>query len=596
MTATLTQLKKRFTKAERVSPAPVKVRSSLLPVLPAGRPLPLPPAVESSLRQVRAKQWRVNLGECLLLLLTALPFLWLLQGLADWLFNLPWTVRFVLLLADAAAAGFIIFRYGVQPWKKRLTLVTAALRVEKEIPAFRTSLISTVELAEAKPGCTQGSLALVHELMSRVNLQVRSMNLAKLVVKTTRYKRFAQFAAAVLLLVGVTVALTWPKAPILLQRIFLRMTPLPTRTIVVPVSGDALVPIGSDLTLSARALGDVPKSGRMFMIYADNTRQEITASSSLDTPDVFSVTLRNIQQPFHYRFVLNDGTSPDFEVKANTPPSLASFKCTQTYPEYTGLPPAEMSAGNLTFLVGSKIRIEGLATQALKSALVQMEGNSQSVELKVGGSGGKGLQGEFVVPKEGMTGFSIPLVNPEGIKSVENTVYRIELVQDKAPIVELTVPSSPRLGVLPKAKPKLVYSAKDDFGIKKVALKYELSRPVPLGGGEIPVESGEILLPLPEGGGMIQGSSFSWDLALQKPAWNEGCNVVYWIEVTDNNDATGPGVGLSAKKSLAILSEGAKKAELLEMMGARAVEIENIYNTQKKVNEDLDSSLRKNQP
>lgn len=88
----------------------------------------------------------------------------------------------------------------------------------------------------------------------------------------------------------------------------------------------------------------------------------------------------------------------------------------------------------------------------------------------------------------------------------------------------------------------------------------------------------------------------SWDLTAQKPAWGEGCNVTYWIEVTDNNNVTGPGVGQSAKKTLAILSEEAKKAELLEMMGARAAEIENIYNAQKKVNEDLDTTIRKNQP
>lgn len=595
MTATLTKLRKRLKKEERARPSS-KPRAGMLPALPPGTPFALPPAVLGALKQVRAKQWRVHLSECLLLLVAALPALWLAQGLADWWFNLPWMVRFVLLLVDAGLVCFIIYRFGIVPWKKRLTLVTAALRVEKEIPAFRTALISTVELAEAKAGCTQGSLALVGELLNRVNLQVRAMNLAKTVVKTARLKRLFRYAAGVLLVASAAVYLAWPKPPIFLQRILLGNVPLPTRTVVVAISGDGSVPIGSDLDLSARAQGEIPKSGRLLIVYEDKTRQEITAASSVDAPDVFSVTLKNIQQPFRYHFVLNDGTGGEFQVKAKIPPTLASFKCIQTYPEYTGMPPAEMSAGNLALLAGSKVRIEGLATQPLKSAAVQLEGVSQQVDLKVGGPDGKGIQGGFVVPKEGMTGFSLPLVNNEGVASVENTVYRIELIQDQPPAVELALPSSPRLGVLPKTKPQLVFSAKDDFGIKKIALKYELSRPAPPGGEEPPVETGEIVLPLSAGKGIMNNMATSWDLTAQKPAWGEGCNVTYWIEVTDNNNVTGPGVGQSAKKTLAILSEEAKKAELLEMMGARAAEIENIYNAQKKVNEDLDTTIRKNQP
>jgi len=595
MTATLEKIKSRL-KPGSPKPGPAKAKASNLPALPAGTPFSLPPSILNGLKKVASRQWNVHLSECLLLLIGTLTALWLAQAVADWWFNLPWAVRLVLLAADLGLLGGIFYRYGVIPWTRRLTLETAALRVEKEIPAFRTSLISSVELAAAKAGCSQGSLDLVGELLTRVDLKVRSMDLARTVVKTGRLKKIFRYAAMALVAAAVATLLTWPKPPILLQRILLSSVPLPTRTIVVPVSGDESVPIGADLTLSAKAQGEIPKNGRLLLVYADKTRQEITAASSVDAPDVFSVTLRNIQQPFQYHFVLNDGTGSDFQVKAKIPPTLASFKCIQTYPGYTGMPPAEMSAGNLTLLAGSRVRIEGVATQPLKSAAVQLEGTSQKVDLKVALTDSRKMEGEFVVPKEGMTGFSIPLVNSEGIASVENTVYRIELLQDKPPTVEISVPTSARLGVLAKTKPRLVYSAKDDFGIKKLVLKYELARPAPPGGEDPSIEIGEIVLPLPEGGGMINNMSYSWDLTAQKPAWNEGCTVTYWIEATDNNNATGPGVGLSVKKSLAILSEEAKKAELLEMMGARAGEIENIYNTQKKVNEDLDSTIRKNQP
>lgn len=45
-----------------------------------------------------------------------------------------------------------------------------------------------------------------------------------------------------------------------------------------------------------------------------------------------------------------------------------------------------------------------------------------------------------------------------------------------------------------------------------------------------------------------------------------------------------------------MVSQAEKRAEMLEILGARAAEIEEISETQKKVNEDLDSTIRKNNP
>jgi len=74
-------------------------------------------------------------------------------------------------------------------------------------------------------------------------------------------KLFLRYAAGVVLLVTAVVVLAWPKPPILLQRILLSTVPLPTRTVVVAINRDESVPIGSDLTLSARAVGELPKAG-----------------------------------------------------------------------------------------------------------------------------------------------------------------------------------------------------------------------------------------------------------------------------------------------------------------------------------------------
>ena len=549
----------------------------------------LPPVIGKSLRRVAARQTRVSLGECGVLLLTVLPALLLFQGVADWWFNLPWAVRLILLVGDCAAAGTVIWRFGVRPLRHRITLEGAALRVESVLPEFRSSLISAVELA--RPGSSPGSPALVRELHVRVAVRVQNTDLARRVVSTANLKKWSKWALISVLATGICTALFWPKSRVLMERILLSQVPLPTRTVVVPISRDETVVVGADLTLAAKAEGVVPRSGMVMVVYANKDRQEIPVNPSPDDPATFQVTMQNVQQPFSYRFLLNDGVGADYQVQARTAPVLETFRVVQNYPAYTGLPETEMSAGNLALLAGSTVRIEGRANQPLREGSIQLEGVENTVPLTVKGAE---ISGEFPMPGEGLTGFSLPLTNQDGITSQNDTVYAVQLIPDRLPEVELLTPTGARLSVLLRARPRLVYSVRDDFGLKTLTLKYEVSRPAPPGGREPDLETGEIALPLPKDGEVQQ--VFVWDLAGQKPALTEGCTLTYWIEAEDNNSVTGPGVGQTDRKTLSILSEADKRAELLEILGARASEIDEISETQKTINEELDRSLRKTTP
>jgi hypothetical protein len=590
MNAVLEKLRKQIKPGRATAAKPVRKGPEIR--LPAGTPLPLPPIVVKSLKQVISRHKSVRISECLALLLTALPALWLVQATADWWFNLPWLVRFILLLADLGVVGYIVYRFAVRPLSRSFTLETAALRVEKEIPEFRSALISAVELASGHPGCAQGSLGLVKELIARVTAKVQSTNLAKRVVKTANLRRWAKWAAISLVVTLGLGAVFWPRSLVLIQRILLSTQPLPTRTVVIPVSRNESAVVGADVKLAARAEGVVPRGGMLRVVYANGDRQNIPVNPSPEDAEVFSVTLQNVQQSFTYQFALNDGVGSEFSVAAKTAPVLETLKIVQTYPAYTGLPATEMPVGNLTLLAGSKIRLEGRATQALREAAVQLEGVNEGVKTEAGKPDAQSFKGEFAVPKQGLTGISLALTNTEGVASQENTVYRVELVEDRPPVVEMTAPIGERLSVLLTSKPRLVFSVKDDYAVKGLALKFELIRPG-VAGGESVTENGEIPLPLPKDG---TPQTFVWDLSKQKPAITEGCTLNYWIEAADNNDVTGPGIGQTPKKSLAVVSQAEKRAELLEILGARAAEIEEISNTQKKVNEDLDSSIRKNQP
>lgn len=552
---------------------------------PVEAPPSLPPVIGHSLRRVAARQTGVSLAECGVLLLAVLPALLLLQGVADWWFNLPWAVRLMLLLADGAAAGWILWRFGLLPLRSRLTPERAALRVEAVLPEFRSSLISAVELA--RPGTFRGAPGLVRELHTRVADHVRKTDLARRVVPTGNLKTWSKWALVSVLVAGAGAVLFWPRSGVLLERILLSRTPLPTRTVVVPVTRDETTVVGSSLTLSARAGGVVPRSGMALVVYANKDRQEIPVQPSPDDPATFVLTMQNVQQPFSYRFLLNDGVGDEFHVTAQTAPVLETFRVTQRYPAYTGLSETEMSAGNLALLAGSTVRISGRATQPLREAAITLEGVDRTLPLTVQGAE---IRGEFVVPGAGLTGFSLPLVNEDGVTSQNDTLYAVELLPDRPPDVELLTPTGVRLGVLLRARPRLAFTVRDDFGLKNLHLKYEVSRPARPGGTEPELETGRIALKRPAEGEGRQ--VFEWDLAAQKPPLTEGCTVTYWIEAVDNNSVTGPGVGRTERKTLSILSEAEKRAELLELLGARASEIDEISETQKTLNEELDRSIR----
>ena len=266
-------------------------------------------------------------------------------------------------------------------------------------------------------------------------------------------------------------------------------------------------------------------------------------------------------------------------MQAVVPPALQSCRFVQRYPDYTDREPAGMSAGNLSLLAGSRLRIEGRATQGLRAATLQLEGVKQVVPMKMTGADRRLFHGEFAVPKEGLTGLSVALTNTQGWVSKENTVYRVELVPDQPPAVELASPRAVRLPVVLGSRPTPGFSARDDFGLQKMVIRYQIERPPPPGGGPLATQDGEIPLP-PPANAAIHRQSYVWDLAGTRPVLVGGCTVQHWIEATDDNNVTGPGVGQSEKKTLAVLTAADFQAELLGNLGSKADDLDTIYNTQ----------------
>lgn len=549
-------------------------------------PQALPRAIAHRLHALAERVLHVSWAEGLLRLVIALCVLVLVQGTLDWVFDLPQGVRLLFLLADLAILGYLIFHFGIQRWRYRLTPEEAALAAERHWPELRTGLISAVQLAR-KP---DGSRVLVHAMLERMAARVSKFDL-RLSVRWSRLTRLFRVAIILALVTGGLIAWLAPGSLTLLQRMALINVPLPTQTIVTAISENFSIPIGQTIELSARATGVIPHSGRVEVTYEGKRPEMVTVSPKASSPDVFSLQLPNIQQPLTYRFFLNDGRGAEWTVGLLHPPVMQEITFHVTNPPYTGLPPADLSAGNLSLLAGSKLKISGKSSQPLQSAHLVLTGRERAIEMKPSGAAHSDFSAELEIPKEGLEGLWVELKNDQDMISQNNTVYAIEVLPDKPPGITLAEDQPDKVNLVAGQKPRLTFDVRDDFQVKQVVLCVQPKNS--LGEGEVPdaEKAKQIPLSVPK---PAAGLAFDepWIDPEKSVDWAEGQTFTYWIKAVDNNDVTGPGITYSEPREWSVVSLQTKREELADQLRKHAESIRDLSGAQESLRNEMGEMLK----
>lgn len=573
----------------RLKAAPA-TKASSHPIVPLA-PIPLPADLKQRLLELRHRYRTIHVSTGFFMMLSAVSLLLLVQGLADWWFDLPRMARAIFLLTDFALLGAIYYRHLHLLLKKKLGLAEIALMVEKKWPKLDQSIITAVEMAEGNAGATRGSRQLVDAVLQQASLRTADLNFAE-VIPTRAFRRWATWSGVLTLGTLAVATMAWPASFSLLERIFLLNVPLPTKTIVVPITRDLTVPISTDVEISARAQGVIPSSGRITISYADEAPEEIPLAALPDQPGVFSYTVHNVQRPFKYQFFLNDGHGPEFTVLAKLPPAITTVEFTEVYPDYTGLPPQKLPSTELSLLAGSHLQIKAASTEKLNSATVVLQGATQQIEMTLGSSKTQ-MEAEVLIPSKDLTGFSLHLVDSTGLASANETVYPVDLVPDKPPLVKIVEPAEASESITLRAKPVIIFDASDDYGLTQLTFDYQMIPPQVAGEDNAPSpEVHHIPIELKTA---REGTHYEYilDVAEQSPAWKVGWTVNYWIEAVDNNTATGPGITKTDHKQFILLSPAEKEAEILGRIQQNATDIDTLSDTQQKVSHDVDETIPK---
>lgn len=533
-------------------------------------PLPLRRALDS----VAGRHLLLQLLAGLAALATAAVLLLAAQLALDRLMDFSRSVRLVILLIDAAVLGVILHRRVIRPWLRRWRAHDAAFAIQRRWPELGSSVISALQLADA-PG---GAPLLVDAHVRETAGIVPSLKLSLVVPARPAVRRLLTAS----LLCGVFAALAiwqWPLASVLLRRAALADIPLPTATIVVPETRDLRAPVGADVTLSAFAQGVLPRQGRLELALSGGTRRTVLVRPDAEDPARFSFVFENLGQSFTYRFYLGDGRSPAFDVTALPAPLLEAAEFIQEFPAYTGRAPIRQPAGPLTLFPGSTVRVTASSDRALSSAGIRFAGENPPgpVALNVDSSSNRSARGVFTVPADGLSGISIPLVSADGIAAAEATTYPVTLETDRAPTVRLDQPVAKSESVVPTARIAFRAVARDDFSLTRAELVIEIDgrqRRRPLDLGEAGRLGGE-LVPVSENPPIPEGVEFTW-----------------WIEVFDNNIATGPGVGMSERRRVSVVSFARKQQEMLSRLEETSRRMEDVARRQSQMRDALGEALR----
>ncbi|MEM1008167.1 MAG: hypothetical protein AAGJ35_04105, partial [Myxococcota bacterium] len=229
---------------------------------------------------------------------------------------------------------------------------------------------------------------------------------------------------------------------------------------------------------------------------------------------------------------------------------LADLELTYVYPAYTKRPPKMMpnSDGTLRALPGTTVKLRAKALfPARKATLVLSTGKRLAMQVDK-----QRLSAELTLTQAGMV--RVELVEPSG-KIHIGPWYPVHLEKDRYPELVWLKPQKD-LDVNERERVQIQFQAKDDFGLRELAVIYrnlsskrlkQSMRKVLRVWKEHPKKAGEVLV---------------WDLATMP--FSPGDRIQYQLEVLDNDTIRGPKRTRSSKRYLTVESPTENHEKLIE--------------------------------
>ena len=523
----------------------------------------------------------------------ALAIILIVAGLAmliDWWIELPLTARYVSFSFQAALlSGLLVwFLWGVVS-RSRRSPDDLALMIERTEPEFQGRLISAVQFAGGRGTIPEpDSQALVDDLIQDAERTAEPHAFGRAI----DYRPWRRALAVCGSVLAVCIA-AWFAAgaviPVLLERQFFSETPIPRQTTITAVECPERVGVGDSLAIQMRVDGRVPSKGTISVRYASGRKQELELLPDPALEKTFIVTIDSVPESFTWKARLNDARLARQAVTAIHRPSVTGVRLTQHYPEFMNLAPSGHEPGDFHLFPGATAELQIFSSKPIASGTLQLLGMEQNHTLDAAkGTPEDPLTATISVPLSGLSGFTVQLLDQDGMESLEPAAFRISLATDAPPSIQLVQPQRSEDTATPEATIVLGWKASDRFGIREFVLCSQID-------GDEGSESDDAVhrqtVSIPEGSDLRRLTmQHPWKLTEMSPSPAAGSKMMLWVEAIDVNPATPPGV--SRTFELSIVTPEEKRRQLLGRVSDALGRLESIASDQENLNEKLHEVIR----
>ncbi len=406
----------------------------------------------------------------------------------------------------AGVLGMLVMRI-VSPILRAYHVTDLALIAERTYPQFNGSLITSVEITEHDDfAAPLGELAATR-LKAIPNF---------VLINTAKCLRIGLYML-VALAVSVTIAVSFKAES---RAFFARLTganvpypEIPAFSLSIPEN--IRIAEGSSLTIGVDVINGYSFSSVLLEI-ADGS-----VSSQLMKPveeNSFELTLENITRPISVRARANGKISKKHHIEVVSRPAMRSLEIEVEPPSYSGGRRAPLMAGqgNIRVLAGSRVFVSLISTKELQvAAILFADGNKSLMTID------RALaRAEFSALTD--TTYTFELRDKEGFDSANLPIYRISILPDKPPIVNLDSPKANRK-VAPDGAFRLKARIRDDFGITSAKLYMRLEAD----------STREVVIELPIRNG-VKDIELNQVIELAPLSLQAGESFTMFIEVRDN--------------------------------------------------------------
>jgi hypothetical protein len=469
--------------------------------------------------------------------LAILAALFIFGAILEMALHPPSPVRIFFFCLLGAAVGVLGWWYARAVRRFDSDDLRLAQYVDDHTPGLDQRLITSIDSLEKQK--TDSPSQLVESLWLDTIARVRGRNIQQ--VTNSRLAWCAAGTAFVLicLLVGAiwdstrfsaaAQRVAWPwsvPAADLLQSADFRVTP-----------GDILIRRGSDVAVTATI--EKVSSKKVFLYLQENASEwKRVPMRADDSTTEYLYYLRGVANEISY-YVDSGGTrSRQYRIQVFDLPRVETIDVDYMYPDHTGMEnKTEKNAGDIIAPEGTKVRLHIAFNRPIQRSILKFE-NSTTIDLIPSGNA---AIGEFTVAKDGT--YVVDAFDDKG-RNIENPMeYMIRSIPDSPPEISVNMPGRD-LKVMALEEVSIAVSAKDDFGITKLTLNYNVA-----GGFEQNVDflnaAGQDVLPSVDGKTMI----YLEDLKVVP-----GDFISYFFAAADNNDIGGPSEVISDIYFLEVIS------------------------------------------